>query len=104
VIVGGGRGDTDNRLLYHLEWIDIEDEEYIFWDSTGAGVHVMVKGCAIDQIQPSEQSKSLSDAFEAYSQSRGLEISLQGSPVEVWTRIQSQLPRKKSLWTRLLSR
>jgi hypothetical protein len=96
--------EKPDRLLYHFECVDIEDEEYLFWDSTGAGVCVTVKGRAIYQILFCEQSKSLSDAFEAYSQSRGLAISLQGSPVEVWTRIQSQLPRKKSLWTRLLSR
>ncbi len=96
--------ETPDRLLYHFEWIDIENEEFIFWDSRGAGVRVTVKDGAIDQIRPCEQSKSLSDAFEAYSHSLGLEISLQGSPVEVWTRIQSQLPRKKSLWTRLFSR
>jgi hypothetical protein len=96
--------EAPDRLLYHLEWIDIEGGEYIFWDSTGAGVCVTVKGGAIDQILPCEQSKSLSDAFEAYSHSRGLKISLQGSPCDVWTCIQSQLPRKRSLWTRLFSR
>jgi hypothetical protein len=96
--------EKPDRLLYHFEWIDIENEEFIFWDSTGAGVCVTVKDRAIDQIRHCEQSKSLSDAFEAYAQSHGLQISLQGSPVEVWTRIQSQLPKKKSLWTRLFSR
>jgi hypothetical protein len=95
--------EESDRLLYHFEWVNIENDEFIFWDSTGAGVCVTVKDRAIDQIRPCEQSKSLSDAFEAYAQSRGLEISLQGSPIEVWTHIQSQHPRKKSLWTRLFS-
>lgn len=51
--------------LHHFEWIDIEGEEYIFWDSTGAGVCVSVKGRAIDQIRPCERAMSLLDAFQA---------------------------------------
>jgi hypothetical protein len=56
--------EKPDRLLYHFEWIDIENEEFIFWDSTGAGVCVTVKDGAIDQIYPCEQSKSLSDALK----------------------------------------
>jgi hypothetical protein len=95
--------ETPDRVLDHLEWVDIEGGEYMFWDSTGAGVCVTVKDGAIDQILRCEQSKSLADAFEAHTHSRGLEISLLGSPGEVWTRIQAQLPRKTRLWTRLFS-
>lgn len=29
--------ERPDRLLYHLEAIDIENDEYLFWDSTGAG-------------------------------------------------------------------
>jgi hypothetical protein len=94
--------EKPDRLLL-FEAIDIENEEYIFWDSTGAGVCVTVKGRAID-IRSCELAMALSSAFQAYSRSRGLEISIQGSPAEVWTLIQSKLPTKKSLWTRLFSR
>src|ERR1700731_982530 len=92
--------ERPDRLLYHLESIDVENEEYLFWDSTAAGVCVSGVGGAIDQIRQGEQSKSLTDAFEAYAQSRGLEISLQGPPAEVWTRIQSHVPKKEGFWTR----
>jgi hypothetical protein len=66
-----------DRLLYHLETIDIENDEYLFWDSTGAGTRVSVARDAIDQITRCDQSMSLSDAFEAYVQSLGLGVSLE---------------------------
>jgi hypothetical protein len=96
--------ETPDRVSYHLEAIDIENEEYAFWDSTGAGACVSVVNGAIGQVQRGEQSMSVSAALRAYSESRGLDISLQGPPLEVWTHIQSYLPRKKSFWNRLFAR
>ena len=52
--------ERPDRLLYHLETIDIENDEYLFWDSTGAGVSVSVARDAIDQITRCNQSMSLS--------------------------------------------
>ena len=34
--------ENESRILYHLEAIDIENEEYVFWDSSGSGVLVTV--------------------------------------------------------------
>jgi hypothetical protein len=42
--------EKSDRLLYHLEAIDIENDEYVFWDAKGAGVCVSVTHDAIDQI------------------------------------------------------
>jgi len=42
--------ERPDRLLYHLETIDIETDKSFFWDSTGAGVCVSVADDAIDQI------------------------------------------------------
>jgi hypothetical protein len=96
--------EKPDRLLHHLETIDIENDEYVFWDSTGAGVCVSVTHDAIDQITPCVRSMSLSDAFQAYSQSLSLRVSLQGPPIEVWRRIQSQLPKRRPFWTRLFAK
>ena len=96
--------ERPDRLLYHLETIDIENDEYLFWDSTGAGARVSVARDAIDQITRCDQSMSLSDAFEAYVQSLGLGVSVDGPPIEVWRRIQSRIPRRKPLWRRLFGR
>jgi hypothetical protein len=92
--------EKSDRLLYHLEAIDIENDEYVFWDAKGAGVCVSVTHDAIDQITRCDRS----DAFQAYSQSLSLRVSLQGPPSEVWGRIQSQLPKRRPFWTRLFGK
>src|SRR5712692_7335285 len=82
--------EKPDRLFYHLEMIDIENDEYVFWDLTGAGVCISVANGAIDQITRCDHSMSISDALKAYSESVDLRISLQGPPMEVWTHLQSQ--------------
>ena len=95
--------EKPERILYHLEAIDLENDEYLFWDSTGAGVRVSIVSGAV-KIARCDQSMSVSQAFEAYSHSIGLSVGLQGSPIEIWARIQSQLPSRKPFWARLFTR
>jgi|SRR2546422_5596711 len=90
-----------DRLLYHHEAIDIENSEYLFWDSTGAGVCVSVAHGAINQIAFCDQAMSLPEAFEAYARSYGLQIPLGESPLDIWRSFQSQLPPRRTLWARL---
>lgn len=94
--------ETPDRLLYHLEAIDIENGEYVFWDATGLGVSVSVKNGSVREIALGDQQMSISDAFKEYSESYGFEVALEGTPLNVWARIQGQLPKKKKLWERLL--
>ncbi len=96
--------EKPDRLLYHLESIDIENGEYLFWDSTGAGVCVSVARDAIKQITRCNQPMSLSDAFQTYVQSLSLGVSIEGPPIQVWRHIQSQIPKRKPIWRRLLGR
>jgi hypothetical protein len=35
--------ERPDRVLYHMEPIDIENEEYLFWDACGEGVRIAVK-------------------------------------------------------------
>jgi hypothetical protein len=58
--------EEPDRLLYHLEWIDIEDQEYIFWDSTGAGVRVTVNSVVLKTMwftQKASPEPRFSNAF-----------------------------------------
>lgn len=96
--------ERPDQLLHHLEAIDIRNDEYLFWDSTGAGISVLLGGDRVDQITRFDQSMSLSDAFEAYVKALGLEVSIEGTPIEVWRRIQSRIPKRKSLWRSLFGR
>lgn len=92
--------ETPERLRY-FEAIDIENNEYLFWDSTGAGVCVSVANRTINEISHCDQAMSLSEAFGAYAQSHGIQFSSEEYPINVWRSIQSQLPPKRTLWARL---
>jgi hypothetical protein len=93
--------ETPERVLYHLEALDIENSEYLFWDSTGTGVCVSVALGAVEQIAPYDETISLREAFETYAQSNGLQVFLKESPLDTWRSLQSQLLPKKTLWARL---
>jgi len=34
--------EEPERLFFHLEEIDIENDEYLFWDANGTGVRVRI--------------------------------------------------------------
>jgi hypothetical protein len=93
--------ETPERVLYHLEAIDIENSEYLFWDSTGAGVCISVARGAVKQITLSTQTTSLREAFEAFAQTYGLHVLPGESPMDIWRGLQSQLPPKRTFWARL---
>jgi len=93
--------ETPERVLYHLEAIDIENIEYLFWDSTGAGVRVSVARGAVKQIAPCDQTISLPAAFETYAQSHGLSVSLGESPMDTWRSLQSQVSPRRTPWAHL---
>jgi hypothetical protein len=43
--------ETPGRILHRLDTIDIENNEYFFWDSTGAGVRISVTPSAVKRIE-----------------------------------------------------
>lgn len=96
--------EAPERFLYHLEAIDIENNEYLFWDSTGAGVCISVARGAVKQIALCDQAMSLREAFQSYAESYGLHVTPGGSAVETWRSFQSQLPPRRTLWKRLFRR
>jgi hypothetical protein len=93
--------ETPDRVLYHLEAIDIENGEYLVWDSTGAGVSVSATRGGIDLIAPCDPLTTLSQAFEAYARAHELHLSSGQSPLATWSSLQSQLPPRRTLWKRL---
>jgi hypothetical protein len=93
--------EAPERVLSHLEAIDIENNEYLFWDSTGAGVCISVARGAVEQIALCEQTMSLREAFESCAQSQGLHFVLGESTIDTWKRLQSQVPPRRTLLERL---
>jgi trehalose-6-phosphate synthase len=93
--------ETHERVLSHLEAIDIENDEYLFWDSTGASVSILVVRGEVKQIAHCEQGMSLREALETYAKAYGLHIIAGESAIDTWKALQSQLPPRKTLWERL---
>jgi trehalose-6-phosphate synthase len=93
--------ETPERVLSHLEAIDIENDEYLFWDSTGASVSIFVVRGEVKQIAHCEQGMSLQEALETYAKAYGLHIIAGESAIDTWKALQSQLPPRKTLWERL---
>jgi hypothetical protein len=93
--------EAPERVLYYLEAIDIENGEYLFWDSTGAGISVSVTGGVVDPIVPCDQAMTLPQAFEDYARAYKLQMSPGQFPLDTWRGLQSQLPPKRTLWSRL---
>jgi hypothetical protein len=106
--------EEESRILYYLEAIDIEGEEYVFWDANGAGVSVAVTPTTtfrtgkLKSVTASPPTFPLGDALKLYGQSIGLpETMTEGQPIEVWNRIQEELgnrPKRRGFLSKLLSR
>jgi hypothetical protein len=96
--------ETPGRILYRLDTIDIENNEYLFWDSTGAGVRISVTPSTVKQIELCDQTMSLREAFDRYAAAFGIQVIPNESPMEIWRAFESQLPPKRTLWDRLFHR
>ena len=93
--------ETRGSILYRADTIDIENNEYLFWDSTGAGVRITVTPSTVKRIELCDQAMSLQEAFHRYAESYGLRLIPSGSPIEIWRAFESQLPPKRTFWDRL---
>jgi hypothetical protein len=97
--------EDQSRVLYHLEAIDIENDEYAFWDSNGGGVTVTVVQKKVS-VNSCAAVFPLRDAFTAYAGVNGLvELDVTGAPIEVWRQIQREIdarPKKRSFLARII--
>jgi hypothetical protein len=103
--------ENESQVLRDLEGIDIEGDEYVFWDSNGAGVSIAVSVGAFKSKLRSVTSSSpvfpLKDALKLYAESLGIQEAVgEGAPMDVWRRIQTGLaglPKKQGFLARLFS-
>jgi len=104
--------ENESRILSHLEAIDIENDEYVFWDASGEGVSVAASVGAFKSKLESVTSRPsgfpIQDVLKAYTTSLGLsEAVAEGTPTNAWMRIQTELgkrPKKRSYLSRVFSR
>ena len=91
--------ESQERIFYYLEAIDIENEEYVFWDARGEGVHIAVSVGAfrskLESISSGSEAIPFRRAFKLYAESFSLAgLNLEGSPLDIWRRIQEEMERR----------
>lgn len=100
--------ESPDRILYHLEAIDIENQEFLFWDATGRPIEVKVLKNTVFSVLPCIRPLSLREALASYLKTVGLPVTIsEGLPTEAWTRIQEELrkrPKKSSWFTKIIAR
>ena len=101
------RIESVERILYHLEAIDIENDEYMFWDANGHGLRILVEKERVIGFTNAEHKITLQQAFDDYVQQLGVSVDTTGTPEEIWDKVKKakdELPRRPSFLSRLFNR
>jgi hypothetical protein len=89
--------ESPDRVCYHIEPFDFENDEYLFWDAHGRGVRLTLQGGKLTKmgtltsIEEADNEISLHEAFARYSQALGVTVDTTGTLAEVWARLQSNV-------------
>jgi hypothetical protein len=101
------RIESVERILYHLEAIDIENDEYMFWDANGHGLKILIEKEGVSGFANAETKITLQQAFDDYVQQLGVSVDTTGTPEEIWDKVKKakdELPRRPSFLSRLFNR
>lgn len=99
-----------DRILYHLEAIDIENDEYMFWDAAGNGLKILINKGKVSGVEKTNNKITLQQAFEGYAQQLaelGATVNTSGTPQEMWREVQKaeqSLPHPPSFLSWLFRR
>jgi len=99
--------ESPDRILYHMEPIDIENGEYLLWDAKGRAVQISVQGNTVIGMAYADSEISLEEAFKRYSDTYGLNVDTNGSVEEVWCRLKeakAALPRRRGLFSKVFGK
>lgn len=95
--------ESYDKILYHLEAIDIANDEYLFWDAEGRAVKVVIKDSKVSELLETDNGTTVQDAICGYAGHLGTSVSANGTPRETWSRLQefkNSLPRRRGLLSR----
>lgn len=98
------RIETSDRILYHLETIDIENDEYLFWDAMARPLKVVITKGKVSGLETTEHTITLPQAFEKYAEQLGVSIDSSGKPEVIWVSLrkaEESRPRRPGLFSRL---
>ena len=101
------RIESVERIFYHLEAIDIENDEYMFWDANGHGLKILIERERVSGFANAETKITLQQAFDDYVQQLGVSVDTTGTPEEIWDKVKKakdELPRRPSFLSRLFNR
>jgi len=101
------RIESVERILYHLEAIDIENDEYMFWDANGHGLKILIENERVSGFANAENKITLQQAFDDYAQQLGVSVDTTRTPEEIWNKVmkaKDELPRRPSFLSRLFNR
>jgi hypothetical protein len=96
--------ETPDKVLYHMEPVDIENGEYLCWDANGRAVRISISGKRVTGISYGEPEIPLAEALRRYSEVFGLDVDTTGPFDQVWCRLketESRLPRSGGLLWKL---
>jgi len=83
--------ESPDKVLYDIEPIDFENDEYLFWDAQGNGVRITLERGTLTSIENTENEITLQEAFSRYSQFLGTAVDTKGPFPEVWARLQANV-------------
>jgi len=99
--------EAPDRVLHHMEAIDIEGNEYLFWDANGRGVRVSIGHKNVIEIAYDDATDmSLAQAFSRHADALDVKVDITGPAAEVWARLKKAetKSRKQGLLSKLLDR
>jgi len=98
------RIETSDRILYHLEAIDIENDEYLFWDALARPLKVVIAKGKVTGLEGTENKITLTQALERYAEQLGVSIDVSDKSEKVWVSLreaEESRQRRPGLFSRL---
>lgn len=96
--------ESPERILYHLEAVDIENDEYLFWDALARPLKVVITKGKVSGLESTEHQITLAQAFEKYAEQLGVTVDVSGKPEDVCATLrkaEENRPRPPGLFSRL---
>jgi hypothetical protein len=90
-----------------MEPIDIENDEYLFWDANGRNIRISIERNKVAGIAYGDAEMTLAEAFKCHSEAFGLSVETTGPPDEVWLRLkeaEARLPRRRGILSKLFGK
>lgn len=83
--------ESPDDVLSNIEPIDLENNEYLFWDAEGCPVKLTLQRGKLTRVEEAENEITLHEAFARFSEALSLTIDTTGTIPEVWARLRCNI-------------